>query len=1036
MNRESLLINFIRENLKLLQQNPFPEDLYKKVKHDYFFGKKDLMWKPKDSEIAQTCVFYMIRKNLVKDEISLSTLLELPFFDTHVFKGEIFFDALRLKNPNTLVIIEPSKLDDAEYVQKVEYEIKQKLIIENQSFFDKERDKFKQEIEQAKKQLATIPTKLEKEEFVEPEVTEEEEPQKQEWWQILNLKGDPFPVAEGLQKISRDFYEHIVVRTDIFRKYVNYADNLRDQIFKNTIFYGDFGSGKTAFFDYLKEIFLRNKILSIYVPLWIGLDGDTNIYNFEEELISRLREESKRYGVYVDDKDHKNHPQIIKNVLRLLLEQTTFKGLIVFVDDLHKNTRAFDAVIDFLSYLQIFTSSLTKGSDVNMAIYVAGIPQWKTRITSEPRLSGSLIRDEMMPEVTEQDAYDMLNKRMLAFSKNEDKKNIIGRAFVRQIYESLKRNNVTVTFREFLRKALEEFRNSNFDNVLTVNPRAIPTNTVHEIRNMLYEKPKLSYQFDQLLTLIADSQPENKQKCFELLGSIYLDKGIYENSPQGDRNLWAFQQLERSGLIHYMHESTGVRWVISKDLQEGNRDALNKYHVSMEDYLVPAFIGNPIYRKRKLQSPELEVLDFLAKRKQGDEQQMINETIKIYKPLLAIDQAHTINIVPVELVDKCTQSLSLLTRTFALVQNTKLLPSDDAKALHLWKKFWHKPASMIEFINQVENKESLDINRANFIFGLYKESFTDIVMFMKDQEEKDRIFSISYHDLTEEDCLVLDKARELWAKKEYFEMCSTAVQHLESKLRQHIFNILSLFYGSEENRIKRLDPKLCDKVLSNNRKDDKKGMSPISNELQHLDRKDYKSLMTLGFLDKPSEMGHKNWEEIFSYIFSPWKETDLLDFLNKFGDFNTSTSHGKTEAITADQQPDLRQFVINSMFFLQKLNSFYSRILMETAKRYDSKFYFGFKPDVDIHNQNDVHITSEEYNHLVKRMSSMEEIIVHMHDRGFLQAFYNLDYRKFVMVLNLLLNINGERIKKVGCKLIMTEDAAPTFQFKLETINP
>ena len=139
MNRESVLINFVRENMRLLQQNPFPEDLYKKTKHDYFYSKKDQLGKATDSEIAQTALFYLIRKHLLKDSDSLGKLLELPFFKKNVLKPEMFYDALRLKSPESFVVIEPSKLDEVEYIQKVEDEIRQKLLVENQSIFDEQR---------------------------------------------------------------------------------------------------------------------------------------------------------------------------------------------------------------------------------------------------------------------------------------------------------------------------------------------------------------------------------------------------------------------------------------------------------------------------------------------------------------------------------------------------------------------------------------------------------------------------------------------------------------------------------------------------------------------------------------------------------------------------------------------------------------------------------------------------------------------------------------------------------------------------------
>src|SRR5579863_2386016 len=154
MNRESLIINFIRENMKNLQQKDFSEDLYKTRKHNYFSLKKRDIGKPKDTEIAQIALFHMIRKRTIRDEPDLNRLLDLPFFKKNVFKPEIFYEALKLKNPNSFVVIEPSKLDNAEYVQKIENEIKKKVIVENQIEFEEQRNKFQKEIDDMKRQLA------------------------------------------------------------------------------------------------------------------------------------------------------------------------------------------------------------------------------------------------------------------------------------------------------------------------------------------------------------------------------------------------------------------------------------------------------------------------------------------------------------------------------------------------------------------------------------------------------------------------------------------------------------------------------------------------------------------------------------------------------------------------------------------------------------------------------------------------------------------------------------------------------------------
>lgn len=1006
------------------------------MKHEYFVDKKGLLvGKPKDAEIAKTAILHLIRKSVIKDSDTLTHLLELPFFNRNVHDPQIFFESLKVDNPSVLVI-DPAQLDNAEYIQQIQEELKEKVITENQSVFQEEKEKVKQEIEKMKKELATIPTRLEAQEYEEPKIHEDEEQQKQEWWQTLNLIDDPFPSAEGLQKIDRKMYDEIIVKTEIFNKYVGYADTLRDQIFKNTIVYGEFGSGKTAFFDYLSEILLRNKILSVYVPLWAGLEDQMNIFSFEEELISRLHEECKRYGVVFGDENHTNHASVIRNMFIQLHEQKGFLGLVIFIDDLHKNAKAFDYVLNFLSWLQIFTSSLIKGNNLKVAVYVAGIPQWKTRISSEPRLSGSLIRDEFMPEVSERDAYNMLNRRMLTYSKNQDKKNIIGPIFVKTIYENLKKGGLVVTFRDFLRQAIDEFMKGNFDRVLTVNPRAISSEKLLEIRKTITNVPRLSIQFEQLLSRISNVQDENRQKCFEILGTTFLEGGINENSPQAERNFWALQQIERSGLINFISDSTGMKWVINKDLKEINRKIIDRDGVSMEDYLVPVFIGTPIIKKRRLKSPQLEILESILKHtNKPEEQQILRDTIQFYKPLLSIDTTHSIDILPNELVNNCLQSLSSLTRAFMLVEKFSPIEGIDMDVIYFWKTFWYKPSSLIEFINEIENKESADINRANYIFGLYKEAFSNTVTFLNSQIEKNRIFSISYQDLTKEDCEIMDKSRELWAAKEYYEMCSRIAEYVEIKLRQHVFNILTLIYGKKDNRVKRLDPQQIRQTVNDNmRKDEKKGLSAAENELQYLDRKHYKILMTRG--DSPkSEVGHANWNEIFNHIFTPWNENDLLKFLDMFATYNTATAHNKNEVITNSQQHDLLQFAVNSMFFLQKLNSSYRKIMKHCVIIRDSKLFFSFKESIDMMNQDDVPASRDEFDRLVKRMSLMEEIEIYVDQQNLIRSFYNVDYRKFFMIVSLLLNVNPESIQKVGSKLVMLHDESPTFKLKLESVS-
>ncbi|MEP0826137.1 MAG: hypothetical protein HRF40_11690, partial [Nitrososphaera sp.] len=336
-------------------------------------------------------------------------------------------------------------------------------------------------------------------------------------------------------------------------------------------------------------------------------------------------------------------------------------------------------------------------------------------------------------------------------SKNPDRKStIIGIGFVKQVYTSLKESQQSITFREFLKRALAEFKNGNFD-ILTVNPKAIPTEHLHQIKDVLLTRPKLNYQFEKLLSLLSNANEENRQKCFELLSSIYLDGSISEKSQKFERSKWGLQQLERCALIRPV-QGADVKWVVGKEMLEVNKEIIEKYGVSMEDYLVPVFIGSSVSRKKVIEVPEIEVLNTILQDKIPQNiELMMKETIRLHKHLEEIDRTHTIDIVPAELVQKCVMSLSSLTKTFLLSQNIVQLQNDDLEVLTFWSDydFGYLPPDVIEFTNQViEHSQSLDIHKANYIFGLYKDAFRSLAEFVKDQHEKDRIFSITYADLT------------------------------------------------------------------------------------------------------------------------------------------------------------------------------------------------------------------------------------------------------------------------------------------------
>jgi hypothetical protein len=1030
LNPDSILINFIKDNLKIFQQKDFHYDLYRDKKHVFFYKFKNHMGKPKDSEIAETAIFYLINKHMIKDIDQLEKLLTLPFFKDNIKeqqKQKLVYE-LNMKSPQTHVIIDPAKVEQREYQERLEEQILEKVLDKNKERLEEQKRSYELEFEEKKKALATIPTILESEEFEEPVINEEKDEDIKEWWQLLNLTNDPFPLTEGLQKIDKKIYEEIIVKTTIFKKYVSYTKDLKNLLYKNTIFYGDFGSGKTSFFDYIKEILLRNKILAIQIALWPVMDVDIIIKEFEHGLIKRLQDWCSQLGIRYDHSHRESNIEIIRSIFSIL--RNSFDGIIIIIDDLHKNQKAFASVMDFISYLQIITSNLTKETPketiVNIGIYLAGIPQWKSGIRGDPRLSGSLIREEEFPLISIGDANEMLNKRLIAFAKNPVRKNIVGNSFIIQVYEQLKNQNLPVTFRNFIRKTLDEFEKKNFD-ILTVNPRAISKANLQSIKDIILENPNLYYKFDKLLSFRGKFHLENFRKCFDFLGVIYLEDGILEDSEQASRNYWVLQQLERCGLINYYFQYDKLKWHINNELLEKNQEIVSKYGVSLEDYLIPIFIDPNIQVSQKIDIKEIKILQELLQIVKDDHQKfLVKDTISLCNKLIEIDKTHRIDIPPIDLVQLCIRSLANITRIFPNLE--RIESNKDNEVLNFWREFWLKPESVIEFLNQtVDHNKDMEISHSSYIFSLYKEAFESILNFIKQEYEKNNIISISYAGLSHEDAKTIYEVRNLWINRDYFQAAQTINQHVEIKLRDTIYNIFKILYGPYERRIKRIDEETRKRMFVNIEKDNKKGFRRSDNELQYLDRKDYKKIMT-----REAHIGHQNWEEIFQHVFNSWKENNLIEFLNNFADFNTATSHMKTDVISNDQQHMLLRLILDSIFFIKKLNISYRMIITNCIYSKDKKCFFSFHQFKDQYSLTEINYTFDDAKSLMNKFINMEEIKIDLSKPTFIENIYNIEYRNFLALISLFIKVNDDNTEKRKRKFSIKKDKTPVFIFNLE----
>jgi hypothetical protein len=1032
LDRRAIIYEFIKDNIDVLLDEKFPEATYKKNKHEFFFvAKKNAIGKPKDKEIAEISLSNLISKFQVHDKEHLEKILALPFYMNTIKDSDIYYEELRQRTESKKVAIDLSKMQKEEYLESLQEKIKEEVKQENKSVFDEEAQKLKDELEKARRELRSIPTVLHSH-IIEPELAKMEPEVKKEWYEILQLKGDPFPRTDGLQNIDTKYHDQIIVQTEVFKRFIHYAQKDHAQIFKNIMFFGPYGSGKTVFFHYLRTVLLGNRILSTHVHVWPGPDSESNNHTFRQELVSRLEEECRSYGVTLQKRDNENFAQAIKDYISMLIEKTSAKGFIIIIDDLHKNLHVFDAVIEFLSYLQVFTDSISSMGKNKIALYIAGIPQWKERIEKETRVSGSIDKTEDMPQILEVDAHDMLNKRMIAFSNSTKKQNIVSRGFVKKVYELLQSTGSTVTFRDFIMKARDELKRGNFDDVLTINPSALREDTKTGIRDTILKNERLQVGFDKLTELVQKSKVENRTECLRQLGLIFLNEGISESDSQAQRNLWAFQQLFRAGLIQPYVSSKGTKWVVIKELTEAGNEILKKYDLSMEEYIIPVFSETTPKRKMTLvENEDLTNLRELAKRTSSNKADY-ESVISQHKGLLELETRVVIDIAPQDLVGRSIASIVALTKCYILDQNISYQINKEIIA-EFWKEHWNRPAPIIEFINHaIDANENIDVNRAFFIFGIYKEAFSAITSLLLTQHHRKNYFPVTFDFLSNDDLTVLNDVRSLWLLGERKESIQKISEYMMTRLREMAYNMFQIFVGPYEQRMQFYDEDSKTRILLGINNDTKQRLGRLTNELLYISPRGFKGLITGKYSEfRDSKLGFVNWEQIFSHVFANLDRQTIYEYLEVLGEILEHPSINDSIIHILDREIRIEEFITQTLSLLKKMNEVYAIILLRCFHTYEEGAYFSFGDEVARKHPTTL-IADTDVIRLSKQFDSLSEIKLDLSNSYSVTSFLKTEYLTVLLLIAGLIRNSESPFSNSPKKINIVSDKSPLFKFSID----
>jgi hypothetical protein len=300
VDKDQEILNFVKKKdvKTAILQPEFPEEYYKRIKTEYFsVFLRNKIGKPRDPEIAKAALDHLFKERYFKSKDQLDEILQRKFFSKNIFDHKFYLQkftmaAMKEGTDSGPIENQGSREQSKDTTQEIDQKIEEITQVEdkrnetqasdesNKSLSDQQVDidKIKEKLEEPKEQLkyttqditpliedkrnetqasdesnkSLSDQQVDIQELVPLKEIGETQRRYEPWWKTLGLSSDPFPTMAGLGNIKDSLYDSIIVFTELYDKYEYYISNYPTELFKNIVLYGEFGSGKTTLFQYLK----------------------------------------------------------------------------------------------------------------------------------------------------------------------------------------------------------------------------------------------------------------------------------------------------------------------------------------------------------------------------------------------------------------------------------------------------------------------------------------------------------------------------------------------------------------------------------------------------------------------------------------------------------------------------------------------------------------------------------------------------------------------------------------------------------------
>jgi len=711
-----------------------------------------------------------------------------------------------------------------------------------------------------------------------------------EWWERFNLIDDPFERRRG---IAEEKISSLVVETGTFKKYRRRSERPETLFGKVILLHGEYGSGKTTLFQYLRNHFRDTNIWCRIIRLGgsfkeskeIEKEFNMNIYF---ELNKRKKEPTDRIDVLNSFITHKDSNEL--------------KGYMIFIDELHKNQH-YEASLEFLKNLQGSLEEIFE--HVNLGVIIAGHAHWKKRIEENPVYSGTFDNQDEMQDITVEEAEQILSARLREYSTDKTPHEIITQEAVHKIYAQLSEK----TPRELFKK-VQSVLNNLPETVTKATPteieREIEPNKLRFIQERLMKAGGIHRKF---LKITKHYPPEESKKILRIISKVYetpipfdgskLDRESMINLDIKDSSiivdLMTFGILESKtnhvrergmlgGTIQYAKKTARL----DKDIQALLADIDRHYGVSPEDYLLRVYTSEKGIEKEPKVTKDLEevinmrvIREYLSQTKLKKAVQHIDRTIEDYSDIWKFERgAHILK--PQDVPNKCENSMYHLLSAYQIYKennddvNTEADTIFDAAINDAGNE---DLSELYPAVKAIKNEaKSIDRDEAGPIVDLYFSAIKDTVAMFFEDVKYDQMLDFHSENLTTEDKERFREIRNILIKESAPEVAKTKAQdYFEPKMREFIAKVLENKYGDNwyEDRVpKKIQFKISTAIK---RKREKNPDFKVStNKLHHSTFS-----LLLGIITDKS-----NWHYCFKDIFGG-TDRNLADLEAKWNEINS-----------------------------------------------------------------------------------------------------------------------------------------------------